>query len=72
MDSNPLRSLLTVDDVAAALNRSTHSIYRRVRRGEIGGVVRIGRSVYFDPEKLAEWQRAGGTPHQGGAERRAG
>lgn len=57
-----LRGFLTVDDVARDLGRSRFAVYRRVRQGELGGVVRIGRSILFDPDGYAAWKRNGGSP----------
>ena len=38
---------------------SRHTLYRRVREGRIPAV-RVGRRLYFDPDGLRAWVRAGG------------
>lgn len=52
--------LLTMDEVAEALNVSRARGYELVRRGMIPAV-RIGRQVRVHPEQLERWVESGGT-----------
>ena len=38
-------SLLTVDEVAAFLRTTREAIFERIKRGQVPGVVRLGRSI---------------------------
>ena len=54
--------LLEADEVRDELRlSSTAAVYRLARERKIGGVVRMGRLVRFDPDGLREWIRGGGT-----------
>jgi excisionase family DNA binding protein len=55
-----------VADVAQRLAIPESTIYEMARQNRIGGVVRIGRRVRFDPDKLEAWIEAGGQPLPGG------
>lgn len=61
-----VRKLLTVDDVADHLGVPKSTVYEAVRQNRIGGIVRIGRMVRFDPDKLEAWIEAGGQALPGG------
>jgi predicted DNA-binding transcriptional regulator AlpA len=50
--------LLTVRDLAVLLATSSSGVYSRVARGQIPGVLRIGRSLRFDPRVIAQWLSA--------------
>jgi predicted DNA-binding transcriptional regulator AlpA len=59
--------LLTVRDLALLLATSSAGVYSRVARGQVPGVLRIGRSIRFDPRVIAQWlsansASAGGHP----------
>ena len=54
-DSLPL--LLTCDDVANALRTSKKAIYAMIERGQLPGVVRIGRRVLVRQDALLNWLR---------------
>lgn len=47
--------LYTVDEVAGWLRTSRKSIYTMVERGQIPGVIRLGRRILFDQAVLLEW-----------------
>ena len=47
--------LLTVDEVAAWLHTSRPAIYKMVERGQLPGVWRLGRKVYFHRASLLDW-----------------
>jgi excisionase family DNA binding protein len=50
-----LPTLLTVKDVAAAIRSTRTAVYAMVSRGQIPGVIRIGRRVLFHPDDLLRW-----------------
>lgn len=54
------RPLGTADDVAAILNTPLSSVYEKGRRGQLPGVVRLGRSMRFDLDALEAWIAKGG------------
>lgn len=58
------RRLATAQDVASMLSLPLTSLYDHARERRIPGVVRIGRRVLFDLDKLEEYLEAGGD--QGG------
>ncbi len=64
--------LLTIPEVARALNVSRARGYELVRRGLIPAV-RIGRQVRVHPDQLERWMAEGGTrpEHQQLESRRA-
>lgn len=43
---------MTVDDVARLLQSSREAVYARIERGQIPGVVRVGRRVYVRRDDL--------------------
>jgi excisionase family DNA binding protein len=49
--------LLTPDEVAALLRTSRKAIYAMVERGQLPGVVRIGRRVLVLEADLLQWLR---------------
>ena len=58
----PLKSpavprLLTTPEVAELLRTSTKAIYAMVERGQLPGVVRIGRRVLVQEDALINWLR---------------
>jgi excisionase family DNA binding protein len=48
------------EDVAEAINSNRYQVYDLTRRGLIPHA-RIGRSVRYNPERIAAWLEAGGT-----------
>ena len=50
--------LLTVRELAVLLATSSSGVYARVARGQIPGVLRIGRTLRFDPRVVAQWLSA--------------
>lgn len=58
--------LLTADAVAECLNVPKSTIYEAARQGRIGGLVRLGRVLRFDPEKFEQWLCTGGQALSGG------
>ena len=54
--------LLTPSDVAELLRTSRKAIYTMVERGQLPGVVRIGRRVLVREDALLDWLRRKSTP----------
>ncbi|MCY1007056.1 helix-turn-helix domain-containing protein [Nannocystis pusilla] len=58
---------MTVEELAVLLRTSKGAVYARVSRGGVPGVVRLGRTIRFDPRIIAQWlsaksASAGGQP----------
>lgn len=51
----PPSPVMTVDDVAAWLHTSRAAIYKMVERGQLPGVRRLGRKLYFHRASLVDW-----------------
>jgi len=51
--------VLTVDEVAELLRVDRKSIYAAVARGEVPGVLRVGRLIRFSREVVLRWVREG-------------
>ncbi len=49
------REILTAEEAATFLRLNPKSVYEAVKRGEIPGVRRIGRSLRFSRRALVEW-----------------
>jgi excisionase family DNA binding protein len=58
--------LITAKTVAEQLAVPVPTIYQLAREGRIPGVVRVGRLVRFDPERVEAWIEAGGQALPGG------
>jgi excisionase family DNA binding protein len=63
-----LPTLLTAADVAAALRLTTTAVYAMIERGQLPGVVRIGRRVRIREADLLQWLREKSTPFAGKAD----
>lgn len=57
--SSALPEALTVDEVASLLRVDRKSVYAAVSRGEIPGVLRVGRLIRFSREAVLRWVREG-------------
>ena len=55
-------TLLTPGEVAALLRTSKKAIYAMVERGQLPGIVRIGRRLLVREDHLLEWLRQKSTP----------
>ena len=53
--SRELPTLLTSQEVADLLRTSTKSIYAMVERGQLPGVLRIGRRLLVRRDALVDW-----------------
>ncbi|MEZ4447899.1 MAG: helix-turn-helix domain-containing protein [Nannocystaceae bacterium] len=49
--------LMTADELAAWLHCSRRAVYDRVYRGQLPGVVRVGRRMYFMRESVLAFLR---------------
>jgi excisionase family DNA binding protein len=49
--------LLTADELAVWFHCTRRAIYDRVFRGQLPGVVRLGRRLYFDRATVEQWLR---------------
>ena len=54
-DLHDLPSLLTVDEVAVLLRTSSKSVYAMVERGQLPGLIRVGRRLLFRRDDLLRW-----------------
>lgn len=62
--------LVNVDEVADLLRTSRKGIYAMVERGQVPGVVRIGRRLLFRRDALLQWlSEKSGTPSPEGDRR---
>jgi len=48
-------TLLTVKEVAELLRTTPAAIYAAVERGQLPGIIRLGRRLLFRRERLVEW-----------------
>ena len=54
--AEPLRKLLTPEEIAKRLSLPKRSIYNMVRDGELPGALRVGRRLLrFDPDVVDRW-----------------
>ena len=61
-----VQKLLTAEAVAERLAVPKSTIYEAARQNRIGGVVRLGRVLRFDPGKFEAWLESGGEALPGG------
>ena len=54
--------LLTPNEVAELLRTSRKAIYSMVERGQLPGIIRIGRRVLVREDALLDWLRQRSTP----------
>jgi excisionase family DNA binding protein len=54
--------LLTPSEVAELLRTTRKAIYSMVERGQLPGIVRIGRRVLVREDALLDWLRQKSTP----------
>ena len=55
MSNNQLPAILTADEVADLMRVNRKTVYEAVKRGEIPGVVKVGRSLRFSRDELLRW-----------------
>lgn len=65
-DLRNIRPLWTARKGAHRCGMKLSTFYDRARRGEIGGIVHIGRRVMVNPDRLEEWIANGGQSFPGG------
>ena len=62
MSLAPNLALLTIDEVGTVLRTSRKAIYAMVERGQLPGVVRIGRRLLVREDALLDWLGQKSTP----------
>ena len=62
MDTQTFPHLLTTAEVADLLRTSQKAIYSMIARGQLPGVVRIGRRVLIRSDELVGWLDHSRTP----------
>jgi excisionase family DNA binding protein len=55
----PVSPLMTADELASWLHCSRRAVYDRVYRGQLPGMVRVGRRLYFLRESVLAFLREG-------------
>jgi excisionase family DNA binding protein len=55
-------TLMTPGEVATVLRTSRKAIYAMIERGQLPGVIRIGRRVLIREQELVEWLRQKSAP----------
>ncbi len=55
MSSRSLPNLLTTTEVAAVLRTTPKATYAMIARGQLPGVIRIGRRVLVRADVLLDW-----------------
>ena len=58
--------LLTAQVVAERCDLPISTVYEMARQNRIGGIIRLGRKLRFDPVKFEAWLDAGGQTLPGG------
>jgi excisionase family DNA binding protein len=53
--SLPAEALLTPGEVASVLRTSRKSVYSMIERGQIPGIVRLGRKILVRRDRLTRW-----------------
>lgn len=61
-NQDALPTLLTSDEVAAALRTSRKAIYAMIERRQLPGIVHIGRRVLIREDDLLRWLRQKSAP----------
>ena len=53
----------SVDDVAEKFKTTRQAIYQKIKRGAFpkGAYFKVGKRLYFNPEKLTKWIEEGGA-----------
>lgn len=60
--------VLTVDELAAQLRIGRRAAYEAVRRGEVPGVIRVGRSIRVSVAAIDQWINGGAGAEVGNGE----
>ena len=69
MKQDNLPALLTCCEVAELLRTSKKAIWAMAERGQLPGIVRIGRRVLFRQDTLLDWLGQKSAPSPKGQER---
>ena len=51
--------LLTIDEIAELLHLAKPTIYSKVSKNELPGVMKQGKRLYFDRQIIIDWIKAG-------------
>jgi excisionase family DNA binding protein len=62
MSRETLPMLLTPADLAALLRTTKKAVYTSIERGQLPGIVRLGRRVLVRRDDLLDWLRQKSTP----------
>ena len=54
--------LMTANEVARVLRTTTKAVYTMVERGQLPGVIRIGRRILVHRDELLDWLDRSRTP----------
>jgi excisionase family DNA binding protein len=57
--AEPTKQLLTIDEVATLLHLKKPTVYSKVSRGELPGVCKQGKRLYFDRQTIIDWIKQG-------------
>jgi hypothetical protein len=63
--ANSLPELLVADEVAIWLRTTVEAVYKKAERGQLPGVVRFGRRLYFVRAELLRLVEQGRVPYLG-------
>ncbi len=55
-----LPTLMTVDELKHLMRVDRNTVYEAIARGQIPGVVRLGRTIRITRSTVVEWLRQGG------------
>ena len=61
MHNIPELHIGTAEDVSALTKMKRSTIYQLAREKRIDGIIRIGRSVRFDMQRVRAWLEQGGS-----------
>jgi excisionase family DNA binding protein len=67
--SSAFAPYMAVAEVAALLRTSAGAIYKMVERGQLPGVIRVGKRLLVERESLVHWLHQNRTPSSRGERR---
>jgi excisionase family DNA binding protein len=62
MTTPPPSEVLTVDEAAAILRVNRKTVYDSINRGEVPGVLRLGKTIRLSRAALLSWVRGSAEP----------
>lgn len=57
--TNQQKQLLTIDEVAELLHLTKPTVYSKHSKGELPGVCKQGKRLYFDRQTIIDWIKQG-------------